>query len=412
MILVSILLLIIIIIVEIAVHYFGLELRLGNFSILVVCCFPFISEKVVLFSLLNRFLISVVRCLTRMLIKPCSVMIMDKLPIFIFIICRSWTILRAVGVLVVTTHQKVISPHLCTHWLRILSRLEAILVHSTTPLISLSHCHILQRRTTRNRYLIYILMRVRNSRSMIIRKEKLISTFLLKDATEVVVCEIAYLDVLWVLPSKWLRLICIRLDLVTKSSLVHLVTEGIFAHFKTLRIWTILSWPIFQLLVLESAAVKVVVSSLLALVLYLNILGLLLCLHFELRVISLLMIASLIIIDGSCCLLIAYQLVALTSYTVGASVSPLNVLVIQVMIKRILYINARAIAHILVVVLLICQLGSTVNPLGKRLFLLAVIIYSWERLLSVISLDRLLWHFWMASVARGKLHHLRVMILL
>ena len=31
---------------------------------------------------------------------------------------------------------------------------------------------------------------------MIIRKEKLVSTFLLEDATEVVVCEIAYLDIL------------------------------------------------------------------------------------------------------------------------------------------------------------------------------------------------------------------------
>ena len=150
-------------------------------------------------------------------------------------------------------------------------------------------------------------MRVRNSLSMIIRKEKLVSTFLLEDATEVVVCKVAYLDVLWILPSKWLRLICIMLDLVTKRSLIHLVTEGIFAHFKTLRIWTILSWPIFQFLVLwKCTAVKVVVSSLLALVLYLNILSLLLCLHFELRVIPLLMVAGRIIIDGSCCLLVAY----------------------------------------------------------------------------------------------------------
>ena len=155
MFLVSILLLIIIIVIKVAVN-FSLEMRLGNFSILVVCCFPIICEKVVLFILIKRFF-SVIRCLTRMLIEPCSVMIMDKLPVFILIIRRSWTVLRAISVLVVTTHQKVISPHLCTHWLRILSRLEAILVHaihSTTPLISLSHWHILLRCTTRNRYLI------------------------------------------------------------------------------------------------------------------------------------------------------------------------------------------------------------------------------------------------------------------
>ena len=74
------------------------------------------------------------------------------------------------------------------------------------------------------------------------------------------------------------------------------------------------------------------------------------------------------------------------------------------MFKSILYHDTCAIVHALVV-LLVCQLGSTANSLGEDLFLLAVIIYSWEWLLSVVPLDRLLWHFWMASVAGRKLHH-------
>ena len=147
--LISILLLVVIIIVKIAINL-GLKLRLGDFSILVVCCLPIITEEVVLFFffLIKRFLISVVGCLTRMLLNPSSVMIMDKLPIFILIIGSSFLNLRlrtigAIKVLVVTPNQKVIGPRLCTHRLRMfsmvaISPVAILLFKSTTPLKCLS----------------------------------------------------------------------------------------------------------------------------------------------------------------------------------------------------------------------------------------------------------------------------------